>query len=276
MKKILALASAAAIFLAAAIALAIPRPMVIYYGQACDAYGQVYRDNAEIFLMEGTNEVARFPIDGPLAPGVNFVLYAPYDGAYDDLENYVPNAINGGDRLDIWVSDLDGERKVTECVVPVVEEAGSIIRLRVMAGEDNDGDGMLDAWERANGLNPNDPSDADTDLDGDGASNIHEFLAGTLANNPYDVFAATLGLDSANDVYAISFPTAYGKVYRIETAPLRVESNAFPWTEAEFATSASASADRQSYAIGEDGYLTIYLPASTMSNSVWRLAITDE
>lgn len=276
MKKTIALVSAAAFLLAAVAALAIPRPMIIYYGQACDAFGQVYRDDAEIYLMNGTNEVGRCVIDGPIAPGVNFILYAPYDGCYDDDDNYVPNAVNDGDHLDIWVSDLDGDRMVSECVVPTVEEAGSIIRLRVMAGEDSDGDGMLDDWERANGLDPNDPTDADKDLDGDGASNLQEFLAGTLANNPYDVFAATLGLDAPNGVYAISFPTAYGKVYRIETAPLVIESNAFPWTEAEFTLAASASAPPQDFVIGEDGYMTIYLPVSTMSNSVWRLAITEE
>jgi hypothetical protein len=36
---------------------------------------------------------------------------------------------------------------------------------------DNDGDGMDDAWEERYGLNPNNPGDADEDLDGDGFLN---------------------------------------------------------------------------------------------------------
>ena len=43
---------------------------------------------------------------------------------------------------------------------------------------DTDGDGMPDAWETENGLNPEDAGDADTDADGDGRSNADEFRAG--------------------------------------------------------------------------------------------------
>jgi hypothetical protein len=43
---------------------------------------------------------------------------------------------------------------------------------------DADGDGMPDAWERANGLNPNDPADAATDADGDGYTNVEAYING--------------------------------------------------------------------------------------------------
>jgi Bacterial TSP3 repeat len=44
---------------------------------------------------------------------------------------------------------------------------------------DNDGDGMHNSWESANNLNPNDPSDANGDFDGDGYTNMAEYLAGS-------------------------------------------------------------------------------------------------
>ncbi len=47
---------------------------------------------------------------------------------------------------------------------------------------DSDGDGMPDASEIANGLNPYDPTDAGLDPDGDGLTNLQEYQLGT---NPH-------------------------------------------------------------------------------------------
>lgn len=44
---------------------------------------------------------------------------------------------------------------------------------------DADHDGMPDAWETANGLDPNSAADSSRDADGDGYTNIEEFLNGT-------------------------------------------------------------------------------------------------
>ena len=45
--------------------------------------------------------------------------------------------------------------------------------------KDSDGDGLPDAWEIRHQLNPDDPSDANLDRDGDGYPNIEEYLNGT-------------------------------------------------------------------------------------------------
>lgn len=49
--------------------------------------------------------------------------------------------------------------------------------------QDDDGDGIDDAYERAHGLDPT-RNDAGEDLDGDGLNNLKEFLLGTRANAP--------------------------------------------------------------------------------------------
>jgi hypothetical protein len=44
--------------------------------------------------------------------------------------------------------------------------------------KDSDGDGMPDAWEKKYGLDPNDPSDATGDINGDGYTNIEKYING--------------------------------------------------------------------------------------------------
>ncbi len=64
---------------------------------------------------------------------------------------------------------------------------------------DNDGDGMPDGWETQFGLNPNDPGDATGDADGDGKTNLQEYLAGT---HPNGKFARYLAEGSSNTVFS--------------------------------------------------------------------------
>jgi hypothetical protein len=49
---------------------------------------------------------------------------------------------------------------------------------------DSDSDGMPDAWEKAHGLSFADPSDNNKDADGDGYTNVEEYLNGTDPRAP--------------------------------------------------------------------------------------------
>jgi len=60
-------------------------------------------------------------------------------------------------------------------------DVDSVVVESVRATDDTDGDGMPNAYETANGLNP-DANDAALDLDGDGLSNLAEYQRGTGAN----------------------------------------------------------------------------------------------
>ena len=54
---------------------------------------------------------------------------------------------------------------------------------RAPAPVDRDRDGMADAWELAHGLNPTDPTDRNADRDGDGYTNLEEYL-NSLVSTP--------------------------------------------------------------------------------------------
>ena len=65
-------------------------------------------------------------------------------------------------------------------------EAGTVVDMGSISivgiegpSKDRDGDGMSNEYETANGLNPDDASDRDTDLDGDGLTNYEEYVLGT-------------------------------------------------------------------------------------------------
>ena len=49
---------------------------------------------------------------------------------------------------------------------------------------DQDGDGMPDGWEKSHGLNPLDGTDQTQDPDGDGYTNLEEFINGQEPSQP--------------------------------------------------------------------------------------------
>jgi hypothetical protein len=73
--------------------------------------------------------------------------------------------------------DVKAMPKCPACGTP--QEAEKVVVL------DADGDGIPDEWEKANGLSSSDPADASLDSDGDGFTNLEEYLA-KPKTNPQD------------------------------------------------------------------------------------------
>ncbi len=79
---------------------------------------------------------------------------------------------------------------------------------------DSDSDGIPDDYEIANGLNRHNAADAALDSDGDGDSNLREFIFATTPGIP-DRYAFSTTYNSPAGTATVTFPTSIGRSYRV-------------------------------------------------------------
>ena len=81
---------------------------------------------------------------------------------------------------------------------------------------DSDGDGMPDTYEVANGFDIFSAADAAQDADGDGRSNVSEYLAGTNPRDPASALVATATKPTTGGGVVIQFTAKANKSYTIQ------------------------------------------------------------
>ncbi|MCU0771339.1 MAG: hypothetical protein MUE94_06165 [Verrucomicrobia bacterium] len=92
----------------------------------------------------------------------------------------------------------------------------STMRLTDLVMVDTDADGLPNWWEDQFGLGKTNAADATLDLDGDGASNLNEFLAGTKPNDAASVFRITALQPEGGDL-RVTWTTVGGRSYVVQT-----------------------------------------------------------
>jgi hypothetical protein len=222
-RRSLALAAALLISAAAPVPAGVPQPMFFFYGEARDTFGWPFQAaaGATVVARQGTNKCASFTIKGPLYPGVNFVLPLYLQDANANVA-YSDQAVRPGSTVQILLIQ-DG---VTQNLLGgpgnyVVGEAARFANVTLTAGTDLDQDGLPDAWEEEliaylddpryrtiGDINPND------DADGDGVSNLNEFLAGTFAFLRDDYFRIDW-LSPSGNLLELGFLSVPGKAYSL-------------------------------------------------------------
>lgn len=74
----------------------------------------------------------------------------------------------------------------TKGIITDIKQVGGYPEYKGKPYVDTDKDGMPDKWEKANGLNPKDPSDALKDITGDGYTNIEKYINGISTKEKVD------------------------------------------------------------------------------------------
>lgn len=199
-----------------------PAPHHEIFGMIRDELGHPLDVEGARVLFEAPNGVTHITGVVPnLRSGVNYRFFIPLDSGVT-AERYRPSALEPHLPFRIRVL-IDGE-----IYLPIEMNGDSAFlggaaeasRLDLTLGEDLDGDGLPDQWERwllgEGGLDVElasvDPRD---DADNDGMSNRDEYLAGTYAHDPQNGFR--LNLIEANDegLSRVEFMAVRGRTYSI-------------------------------------------------------------
>jgi len=99
-----------------------------------------------------------------------------------------------------------------------------LVAYQVSIDPDVDGDGIPDAWERVHGLPTNSRNDK-ADQDGDGRSDLEEYVAGTVPTHPESYFCVTHFASLESGAVSLSWEPVPSRVYVVESA----DSPTGPW-----------------------------------------------
>jgi hypothetical protein len=188
------------------------------YGMVRDELGNPLNEGASIILESASGVKVFGVVSGLLEPGVNYRLGVPLDAGLTG-EAYRPTALNPRAPFKIRVKigartylPIEMSRNFSQ-----LGEPGKRTLLNLTLGEDSNGDGLPDAWQRRINADLSKVT-PDGDADKDGMSNLDEYLAGTYAYDPESGFLLTI-LRSENDVPVLEFTAINGRTYTLQGSP---------------------------------------------------------
>jgi hypothetical protein len=196
-----------------------PAPHHTLFGMVRNQYGEPLNITlSEVFLETGSGSQLRCQIVDGLGEGFNYRLEVPMDsGAVPGL--YKPTALLPATSFRLKVQIGSTTYLPMEMVgnLTRIGEPAQQTRLDLTLGVDSDGDGLPDAWEQAiiavhGGTLAS--IKADGDADGDGISNLAEYLAGTSAFDSSDGFRLTL-IEASSSATTLEFLTMPRRTYSI-------------------------------------------------------------
>lgn len=227
-----------------------PAPHHTVFGMVRDELGNPVGVNTATILMEVGNAVVSQTVLRPGAEiGANYRMSIPLDTGVTS-DRYKPTALlpTVPFRLRVKIGGVTYLPIQMAGASALVTKPGETTRVDLTLGEDSDGDGLPDAWERAMiasmgggrslaDIKPN------GDDDGDGLSNLQEYLAGTYAYDPQDGFE--LAIRSSGPAGSVlEFTALRGRSYVIQSS---VDMEHWSSVAFRLATDSAAVAPRAGY-----------------------------
>lgn len=177
-------------------------------------------DNATVVLETTTGVQLQTAIASSIGRGMNYRLRVPMDAGLTP-DNYRPTALRPSVsfRMKVLIGGVTYLPIEMRANYANLGKPAQSTRIDLTLGEDSDGDGLPDAWERALsdmlggtvGLEDVRPGD---DSDGDGLTNLQEYLAGTYAFDPQDGFRLEIqGMQQDRPV--LEFLAIRGRTYSL-------------------------------------------------------------
>jgi hypothetical protein len=138
-------------------------------------YAPDRKDKDEVIPMPTEKDARAFKAF-PAAP----ITQHTAEQAYELVLAYAGASWPRRDPVDVRVieSVRTGKPTYKEGIIESPADVGGWPEYKGEPDVDSDGDGIPDWWEKKYGLNPNDPSDANKDLNGDGYTNLEKYLNG--------------------------------------------------------------------------------------------------
>lgn len=198
-----------------------PAPHHEVYGLVRDERGNpLNQAKASVFLELGGSVIAAGAIRIEAGVDGNYRLAIPLDSGLT-AQRYRPTALlpQVPFRLRVRIGNVTYLPIQLSGAGDLLTRPGARTRVDLTLGEDADGDGLPDAWERAllaarGGRGTLADVRPGGDDDGDGMSNLQEYLAGTYAFDPQDGFALTL-LRVVEGRSELEFTAIRGRTYSL-------------------------------------------------------------
>ena len=210
-----------AVFVSAVAVQATPLPGFRYCGQVVNEVGKPYGGEAGsvIVMTVDGREIHRAKLLLEPVNGCNYELEAPLYTGRDAYRNFAVK--RGCEPMFYLVDDNETKKLNAGGDIPPVGAPGDVVRVDFWTGTDADGDGLSDVFEEEMldtsggqfaSIAEIDPND---DADGDGFSNLQEFIAGTDATWSSDFFCADNAVIVSGKWMRLEFETTQGRRYRV-------------------------------------------------------------